>query len=293
MGEYFIEQENIRMKQDGLEFFAFPYPTVQKTVKPHIHSAVELLFIIRGRFRMFCEETEHIVSAGEAILFPSNTIHRIYALEDDGLYYVLKLPSSFVLSFASSEQAATYLLSLALYHVGAKLQWNREECMANGITDCIRHLIRESEATAYASDIAIKIHAAKILLIVLREMEQGKWPRPLEEQNEVLTRRIYDTIVYINRHYSEELTMEDCSRMCFVSYSYFSRKFKQITGKTFKNYLLATRINHAQKALMATEKPITQIALECGFNNMAYFSAIYKKMKGISPSAEREQNGLK
>ena len=293
MGEYFVEQENLRMKQDGLEFFAFPYPTAKKTVRPHIHSAVELLFIIRGRFRMFCEETEVLVSEGEAILFPSNTIHRIYALEDDGLYYVLKLPSSFVLSFASPDQAATYLLNLTLYRVGTKLKWSREECLSTGITDCIHHLIRESEEPAYASDIAIKIDAAKILLIVLREMEHGTFHIPSEEQNEVLTRKIYDTIIYVNKHYSEELTMEECSRMCFISYSYFSRKFKQITGKTFKNYLLATRLNHAQKALMATEKPITQIALECGFNNAAYFSAIYKKLKGVSPSAEREQNNLK
>jgi len=100
-----------------------------------------------------------------------------------------------------------------------------------------------------------------------------------------------NTVNLLFKHYAEDLTMEECSRMCFMSYSYFSKKFKQITGKTFKNYLLATRINHAQKLLMTTEKPITQISSECGFNNVSYFSALYKKMKGMSPSIVREQVG--
>ncbi|MBQ6824219.1 MAG: helix-turn-helix transcriptional regulator, partial [Clostridia bacterium] len=59
-------------------------------------------------------------------------------------------------------------------------------------------------------------------------------------------------------------TAEDCSSHVFLSYSYFSRSFKRITGHTFKDYLNITRINQAEKALVSTRKPITEIAAECG-----------------------------
>ena len=65
-----------------------------------------------------------------------------------------------------------------------------------------------------------------------------------------------------------------------------------MTGKSFTDYLIGVRINRAEKALLSGEKPITEIAVECGFNNTAYFSAVYKKLKGLSPTVARRNSGI-
>ena len=290
MSDFYIEKENQIIAQTGMEFFRFEFTGTKRLVRPHIHSAVEILLIVDGCFRVFSENQEHLANPGETVLFRPNTIHRIYQESERGCYYVLKLHPSFISGLLTEERAATYLLNLSLYHEGARIFWSKEESDSLGIKLLRDRLIFEAEGENYGTELALKLFGAEILLILLRQIGQGQTTDASQsEQNELLTKRIYDAIVYVNKHYSEEITVEECSRRLYMSYSYFSRKFKEITGKSFKNYLNITRINHAEKALLSTEKPITQIALECGFNNLAYFSATYKKIKGKSPSSVREQ----
>ena len=98
---------------------------------------------------------------------------------------------------------------------------------------------------------------------------------------------IYECVDYVNNNYASDISAEECANMLHVSYSYFAKRFKLLTGKTFREYLTYTRINHAEKALLSSTDPITKIALDCGFNNHTYFSAVYKKLKGVSPTEAR------
>ena len=290
MSDFYIEKENQTISQTGMEFFRYEFENGKRAVRPHIHSAVEILLITDGQFRVHSENTEQLATVGEAVLFRPNTIHRIYQESENGCYYVLKLHPSVISGLLTEDRAATYLLHLSLFNEDAQIVWSEESCDALGITALRDRLISEAEGNRYGSELACKLFGVEILLILLRQIGQSRASDATSvEQNEQLAKRMYDAIVYINKHYAEEITVEECSRRLYMSYSYFSRKFKEITGKSFKSYLTATRINHAEKTLLSTEKPITQIALECGFNNLAYFSATYKKLKGVSPSAVREQ----
>ncbi len=287
MSEYYVEKDNQRMARDGIEFFSQSFPSTQNNVPPHIHSAVEMLFIARGDFRVFSGDEEFIVQEGGAVLFRSHTIHRVYPMQADSLYYVLKVNPSFILDFSSKESGSGYLLSLALHNEGAKTVWTKEECEQNRIRTSVTRLFEEADRNGYGSDMAIRICAAEIVLALLRDTEKQLELPTTDAQNENLIRRIYDAIVYINKHYPDDITAESCSQHVFLSYSYFSRSFKRITGHTFKDYLILTRLNHAEKELVSTEKPITEIASGCGFNSVSYFIAMFKKVKGATPSAFR------
>jgi len=287
MSEYFVEKENLRMARDGIEFFKAPFTSIQGMVSPHIHGAVEMLFIQKGDFRVFIGDTESIVPEGGAVLFRSNTIHRVYPMEENSLYYVLKVQPSFVMDFSAKESASAYLLSLAMNNVRGKNIWTREECEKNRIHDAVKRLFEEAERDAYGCDIAVRICAAEIILALLRDTERQMEIAGEESENENLMRRIYDAILYVNQHYAEDITAESCAKHVYLSYSYFSRSFKRVTGSTFKDYLIMNRINHAEKALASTKKPITQIASECGFNSVSYFIATYRRLKGITPLASR------
>lgn len=288
MKEYSIERENKIASGNGTEFFVSRYETADGAVVPHIHSSMEMLFIAKGRFRVFSENRELIVGEGDTVLFRPNTIHRIYATEADSFYYVLKMHPSFILANSSHEYGSSYLLRLAIFHDDVKIVWNRRECDENGLSWVIENLAREWDKKQYAQDIAIKAYANQALLIVMRELDKREeGVQDSIDDNEKLSRRIYDAIIYINKKYAEDITALDCSKELFMSYSYFSRSFKRITGKSFSEYLMNVRINHAEKALMSSDKPITDIAFECGFNSAAHFSAIYKKIKGTPPSAAR------
>ena len=293
MKDYRIEAETRIVSKNGIEFFAQHFADADGKCLPHIHSSVEMLFIYKGNFRVFSENIEQIAREGDLVLFRPNTIHRIYATEADSVYYVLKLHPSLILAISSHEQGALYLLKLAIFNDSSKILWSRDECKSFGISRIFEHLLDEYREERYGYDIALKTYGVQVLLSVMRTLEERGVGTDIEEgNNEKLYRRIYDAIIYINKHYAEDITARDCARELFMSYSYFSRSFKRMTGKSFTDYLIGVRINRAEKALLSGEKPITEIAVECGFNNTAYFSAVYKKLKGLSPTVARRNSGI-
>jgi two-component system response regulator YesN len=89
---------------------------------------------------------------------------------------------------------------------------------------------------------------------------------------------------YINRHYNEELSLEDVSREVNLSPQYFSRFFKNETGCNFIDYLTQVRINKAIELLKEKNLSVKEVCYTIGYNDPNYFSRIFKKITGYSPS---------
>ena len=291
MSEYYVEQDNQTILKMGLEFWLQYFDSVKGIVPPHIHSGLELLYINTGHFRVISDGNEFFLNPGDLVLFRPHTIHQVYPLDNrKSSYYVIKLKPSFIFDMSSAETGAGYLLNLSLRSPESKYVWTKSECEANGISKIISRLEKESMENTYCSDISMKIAAAELILTLLRDTQNDSAKSlAYDKSHENLAKRIYNSIVYINKNYSNDITAEETAKLVFMSYSYFSRSFKKITGQTFKDYLNATRLSHAEKALISSEDPITKIASDCGFNSVSYFISIFKKSKGISPSKFRNK----
>ena len=70
--------------------------------------------------------------------------------------------------------------------------------------------------------------------------------------------------------------------------SAFNRFFKLRTGMTFVDSLTEIRLGHASRLLIETTQSISEIAYDCGFNNISNFNRIFKKKKGCTPKELRE-----
>lgn len=93
---------------------------------------------------------------------------------------------------------------------------------------------------------------------------------------------------YIYQNFRKPLTLDEVASIASLSPTYFSKKFKQVTGMGFKEYLNYVRLKHAQTALLTTTNTITDIALEYGFNDSNYFKDLFKKVYGKSPREYRK-----
>ena len=97
-------------------------------------------------------------------------------------------------------------------------------------------------------------------------------------------------IAYIAENYSSKLTSRDAAEAFFMNGSYFCRLFKKTFDCCFSEYLLAYRIEKARVFLINTSMSVSQIAFETGFNSSSYFGKAFKERYGVTPNKYREQN---
>ena len=98
-----------------------------------------------------------------------------------------------------------------------------------------------------------------------------------------------NSISYINQHYSEKIDITDLAIYLNLSPSSVFRKFKQEFHKTPANYINEIRLSHASVLLETESSPIANIASTVGFDDVFYFSKLFKKKFGISPSVYRNK----
>lgn len=289
MPNFTIEQHNPNMKEKGMEFFLQTFRPEEMCTAPHIHDSIEIILVREGSFRILVDDTEYQASKGELILFRSNTIHIVSSSAlPDNQYYVLKIKPSLFFDLASQQNAVSYALRFIPAANTGKTLWTKEEVDANGTTALYDCLIRELNQERLCQDICMKLYACQIVLALLRDIINEENARDIQgPSNDNAAAQIYQTIRLINKRYAEDIDARMCAELVSMSYSYFSRCFKNVTGKTFKEYLNMVRINHAQRLLATTTLSVTQVALECGYNNISYFIAVYKSLKGETPLQSR------
>lgn len=94
---------------------------------------------------------------------------------------------------------------------------------------------------------------------------------------------------YINQNYSQKLTIEQLCKKFFCSKSTLMNTFKKNYNQTIIEYINNIRLENAEILLKSTNKPIHQIATECGFSDQNYFSKVFTKKYNLSPSVYRNK----
>ncbi len=97
--------------------------------------------------------------------------------------------------------------------------------------------------------------------------------------------KIYE---YVFQNIQEGINLKDASKLVYMEPSSFCRYFKRKTNKTFIEYVKSVRIGIAAKLLAETDKPITHICYECGYNNLANFNYYFKVIMQKTPSEYRK-----
>lgn len=104
-----------------------------------------------------------------------------------------------------------------------------------------------------------------------------------------LSSAMQKAVDYINRHITEEITIEDLCSAAYLSKYHFCRQFKQKTGLTAMEYILKTRLVMAKEMLASKQSSIGEISDTCGFSSLSYFCRVFKDDTGLSPLQYRKR----
>ena len=268
----------------GVHFFKMrTLPAHVMATQTQIHDAIEMIYMTKGSVTVNIDGALHHLETGDFAFFRSRGVHNIYTRDDEeNDYYVLKLMPKFVFDISPKEDTKGFPARFLIYSTELKTVWTKEELEGSEILRNIQKLIAELDSKSPCIVVSRIICALNILEAIYRTDSD------VYEKLDAMPDSIYDIVAYINVWFAIDLSAEDMAKRANMSYSHFSRSFNKATGRTFKDYLNDIRINHAEQLVINTNMPITEISMECGYQTVSHFTTMYKKIKGISPIAQRK-----
>ncbi len=126
-------------------------------------------------------------------------------------------------------------------------------------------------------------------LVLPRSLVQGCENDTSSENGRDKTKNaIEKAIFYLNNNLSKKIIAKEVASHCGMSPFHFSRSFKQVCGVTFSDYLLERRITKAKELIYDHNVSITSVCYDVGFRDLSYFSRVFKRYHGMTPSEYRK-----
>ncbi|MEG0369157.1 MAG: AraC family transcriptional regulator [Hungatella sp.] len=267
-----ISTEDFRMQRKirSLDFDMF---------HPHAHEVYELYYLISGHCKMFVGHNLHYVNAGDLLLLAPGMLHRSRYQDAEPAERITINFSERVMQPFRQVCPPDYLEELLAECKITVALHNRVE--VEGLLQKME--AEQAEGTSLSSFLA-KNHLYE-LLAVLSHCRSDIQKEHIGATENLIQQAAQD--LYL--HFDKPLTLTEMAKAAHMTAPYFSRKFKQVTGFGFKEYLIYVRMAQAEKLLAQTSMTVTEIALSCGFEDGNYFGDSFKKIKGISPSVYRKR----
>ncbi len=247
--------------------------SAQEYIYPHWHETIELLYFTEGEAVIYCDEREYRVSAGDIIFVNPMETHNGMLLSKAKKFYVLHISPLWFDLITDKE----------FIYIENKIR--DEDAVA--LFDA---LIAEEERKEYGYKTAVKRDTFSLLTHLLRNhterrVDLREQPRHIEHK-----RLLNGILDYIHHHYDEPLTVLRLSEQFYISPSHLSHLFKTHLQKGVIAYCNEYRITKAKMLLRSGKAPITEVANEVGFDDINYFSRVFKKLTDKTPSAFRSGN---
>ncbi len=238
----------------------------------HYHNFYEIFYLLSGSCRFLLKDSVYQMDKGDLVFIAPGELHH-------SLYYPNSTCEIVTLYFKREH------FHLTVNNQPHSFMGSIPVLYQEDFHQLLSKMLSESSGIDEYSDAFLRCYLSEILLILMRHSVMA------EREPDLLNTKDADILLatkYIYKNFKQPLTLEEVSGVASLSPTYFSKKFKQITGMGFKEYLNFVRLKHAQAALLTTNNTITDIALEYGFNDSNYFKDIFKKVYGKSPREYRK-----
>lgn len=285
----------MRLIKDTLQLEkAFPfaiYPYVAKYQDNdentfHWHSYCEITLVQKGSGRYFVNGEEYSMEVGDLIIFNNTEPHGWIGFQEDMHLLVMIFQSDFV-DYKLDLSGNNYLKPFVERGGNFKNRIGHEDKQADRIREIMMEIQREDTVKEEGYRMMIQADVLRILTLLIRHyQDESKSEELLPEKNSAMY-RLSEAFQYIDEHYKEKLSLDEVAASCHMSTNYFSTYFRKAANINFSEYVARLRMKEARRLLRTTCMPITEIALECGFQNLSNFYRTYHKFFEKSPKDER------
>lgn len=250
----------------------------------HFHDYYEIYYLLEGKRRYFINHSLYDVSPHDIILVNKGDIHQTQSCSSDDKHvrYLITFSDS-LLNGLGSEFDKDFLM---------KIFENKKIHVPESMQNAFNMLLHKAETKIKQQDPCSQYIAKLNFLELLVDMNKfsTKNSYPLMDDLTVYENSIQEVCRYICNYYNKPISLDQMAKIAYMSPTYFSKKFKRVTGFGFNEYLNNVRIKMATNLLMETQLSITEIATFCGYQDSNYFGDVFKKIIGISPNKYRKEH---
>lgn len=265
-----------------------PYPD-HFFVERHWHNDVEILFIHKGRYLFEINLDNYILSEGDICILNSGELHQITGLSADAVHdAVLFDPRILDFSYAD-EWEKNFIEPFLNQSLIFKNILHPKDAGYQELEIAVRSLMEEVLHPEDGWYVRCKLKILSLFDLLTRQ----KMLLPAEEgmsKSDFQKISRYKTVIsYMEQHYRESISLQQLANTIPCNSQYLCRTFREVSGISPIQYLISYRLEQACHALIHTAYPVTEIAIDCGFENISYFIRKFKEAKGCTPKEYRRQ----
>ncbi len=255
------------------QFCAGNLMDVQRMAGPHMHSQIELNFVLEGHMTYLFDGRELTVDENRLCLFWGMIPHQVIDRAEGTRFVCLYVPMSVLLGFPNLSRFRDAVFRGAVIEALDMRPWDRDV------------FLRWREELLSRDPEAMEIVRSELTARVMRIEREG-W-RDLREQGSAILssgQRDADWVVHVEhmlRFIGEgalgDISAEDVGRAAGLHPNYAMTLFRKAVGMTINQAIIRHRLDTAQSLLIATELPITEVAYESGFRSLSTFYDAFQK----------------
>ena len=237
------------------------------------HKNVEIVLVTHGEGFIHHGTDEIPLKEGDIVLIEPNVMHRFHSSVDFRFYY-----------FIVDDRFWTENgIEISDYSLEPKVR-DGELCALY-----LAMVEKYEDNRNNASAVSVPLLRAAVLEFLCYIIMHYAKPTGEREATSASEEYIKSAITYLGEHYTENVTLDSVAAFCGVSKYHLAREFKNHTGQTVFEYVNMLRCKRAS-LLLSEGKSVTETAYTCGYESLSYFSRVYRKRMGVSPSGIKSEH---
>lgn len=251
--------------------------TVPPSCLDHWHQRAEFVYVMEGACSIKVGKQQRLCRQGDVAFIQSGEIHAIWS-DTKHLLYVFTFDPAMFYHILPEFLFPRHFISA---------QDQKKAGLDGEITNLFYEIYREMEAAAPLYEAMMRAGILRLYSLLVRHFEADS---PRDEKTLARVQQFQTVLEFIASHYAEHITLADVAEVINYTPSYVSTLFVTFAGVNFKAYLDNFRVKKAADLLCSTHQTVTDIALQCGFENVRTFNNAFRRVTGQAPSRFRKSN---
>ncbi len=294
MSFYVQGEKDARGRIIPYDIFRDRHPRGKIMSTAHIHMYYELIHITYGEVTIIVNNAKrYILKKGDVLFIPPGLIHASHVSQsspyDFGCTITAKFTAQMLYPLINTTSDINHLVNAERRFEDCYLMPAGSEIAAQ-LAKNLDQAVTEIEERKTCFEIALRGYLSVLYANLMRYLTQDEAViEPHARVNAKNAQLLCDALSYIEENYRNPLSIQQVADACGITYAQLTYLFSKCFVKGFSEYLLDLRITYAQKLLLSTNRSVTDIAIDCGFDNASYFTKKFKAAVGMTPKEFRHR----